>query len=419
MWDQIVAIVSTLDFWRYATIPFISALVGWVTNVLALRMTFYPLNFVGVWKIGWQGIIPSKAGDMAGKAVDLLTENLITVEDRFEQIEPERVAEEMEPILNRLTVKIVNETMELEAPVIWENTPKQVKQRAFQRISEDLPEVVEDLMEEVKRDISDLFDLRKMVVESLESDRSLLNQIFLEVGSAEFKFIERSGLYFGFLFGLVQMALFVLARDVLNLPEDYSAWTLPLAGLFVGWATNVIALRMIFEPLHPHKYGPFTVQGLFIKRQMEVAEGYAEIVSSRILTSQHIFQEMISGPTAGRLLQIIRLHVKQSIDQVVGPTKTLFQLTQGTRRYIEIKNRIAARFIEEIPHSIKYIFDYTEEAMDIRNTLKYRMQTLGPLEFVSFLRPVFQEDEWKLILVGAVLGFLAGLGQMFFVFGGL
>ncbi|MEZ4852454.1 MAG: hypothetical protein R3B93_28515 [Bacteroidia bacterium] len=73
MWESISHTLSNPEFWQFASIPFISALVGWITNVLALKMTFYPLEFAGVWKLGWQGIIPAKAGKMAGKSVDLLT----------------------------------------------------------------------------------------------------------------------------------------------------------------------------------------------------------------------------------------------------------------------------------------------------------------------------------------------------------
>ena len=39
-------------------------------------------------------------------------------------------------------------------------------------------------------------------------------------------------------------------------------------------------------------------------------------------------------------------------------------------------------------------------------------------EFEGILRPIFQEDEWILILVGAILGALAGVGQLVFLFSG-
>ncbi len=418
MWDNFSYLLSDTDFWKFTTIPVISAVVGWATNVLALRMTFYPLEFWGIGKIGWQGIIPSKAGEMAGKAVDLLTEKLITIEDRFEQVDPERVAEEMEPALNRIAIEIVNETMEDHAPVLWESAPKVLKSRIYQRMSEDLPEVVEEIMEDIKMNISDLFDLKAMVVEALENDRELLNQIFLKVGETEFRFIERSGMYFGFLFGVIQMGVFLFLQFITGMSQESASWTLPIAGLIVGWATNFLALKMIFIPLRPRKFGPFVVQGMFIKRQKEVAREYARIVAHRILTSDRIFDKMIHGSRAERLMHILQLHIKQAVDGVAGLSKPLFQLTQGTKRYLQIKTQIARRFVDELPRSIKYIFPYTEEALDIENTLRSRMQGLGPVEFVSFLRPVFQKDEWKLILVGAFLGLWAGIMQMLFVFGG-
>ena len=150
---------------------------------------------------------------------------------------------------------------------------------------------------------------------------------------------------------------------------------------------------------------------------MEVSAEYARIVTDRILTSQKIFEELVTGSAADRLMRIVERHVKKAVDSTAGITKPFFQLTAGTQKYIRIKQLVSNRFVEELPHSIRHIFSYTEEALDIENTLRTRMQALSPPEFAGFLRPIFQEDEWKLILVGAVLGFLAGLAQMVLVFG--
>jgi uncharacterized membrane protein YheB (UPF0754 family) len=417
MLEALHRIIAEGNLWAYLSIPLISGLVGWSTNVLALKMTFYPLKFIGVGPLGWQGIIPAKAGSMAGKAVDLMTKNLISIEDRFDQIEPERVAEEMEPALNRLAVQVIDEVMEDQAPALWESMPPPIRQRIYQRVSDDLPEVVEDVMQDVKNHITELFDLRGMVVNELEKDKQLLNEVFLKVGDMEFRFIERSGFYFGGLFGLVQMFLFFFANEVLGYDQQAAGWTLPAAGLVVGWATNDLALRMIFEPLRPRQIGPWRIQGLFIRRQMEVADAYANIVANQILTVHKIFETMVTGPTADRLGGLIQAHIKRSVDSTVGMGKAAVQAAYGSRTYVRIKRAISQRFVDELPHYVKHMFRYAEEALDIESTLRSRMQGLDALDFVSFLRPVFQEDEWKLILVGAVLGFFAGLAQMVFIFG--
>lgn len=47
-------------------------------------------------------------------------------------------------------------------------------------------------------------------------------------------------------------------------------WTLPAGGAVVGYITNWLAIKLIFEPVDPVKLGPFVLQGLFLKRQDEV-----------------------------------------------------------------------------------------------------------------------------------------------------
>ena len=72
--------------------------------------------------------------------------------------------------------------------------------------------------------------------------------------------------------------------------------------------------------------------------------------------------------------------------------------------------------MEAIPNTIKDVFGYAEEALDIENTISSKMAGLPPEDFVGFLRPVFKEDELKLILIGAALGGMAGLLQLLVFF---
>jgi hypothetical protein len=45
-----------------------------------------------------------------------------------------------------------------------------------------------------------------------------------------------------------------------------------------------------------------------------------------------------------------------------------------------------------------------------------RILALSSREFQNLLRPAFQEDEWILILLGGVTGFIAGLIHLFVAF---
>ena len=52
---------------------------------------------------------------------------------------------------------------------------------------------------------------------------------------------------------------------------------------------------MIFEPVEPRKIGALKLHGLFIRRQPEVSEVYAEIIAEDIVTSRNIGDELLHG----------------------------------------------------------------------------------------------------------------------------
>ena len=84
----------------------------------------------------------------------------------------------------------------------------------------------------------------------------------------------------------------------------------------------------------------------------------------------------------------------------------------GSEQYEALKADISRRIVQAVPGGPVYdIEEYADEALDIENTLRERLRDLPPEQFTGLLRPIFQEDEWKLILVGAVLGCLVGVAQ--------
>jgi hypothetical protein len=91
-------------------------------------------------------------------------------------------------------------------------------------------------------------------------------------------------------------------------------------------------------------------------------------------------------------------------------------LVAGSRRYKIMKNIAFSSFTEDLRIIISRVYQYTEQALDLESTLRTRMQALPPRDFAGFLHPIFEEDEWKLIAVGAFLGGLAGLAQLYLLF---
>lgn len=403
--------LTQADLIRYASIPLVAAVIGWLTNWLAVQLTFKPLEFVGIKPfLGWQGIIPSKARKMADLCVDATIAKLGTVPEIFEQIDPAQLSQHIIDSLMPRVEEYVDEVMNREHRTLWENLPSRARRLVYDRVRRSAPSLVDNMVEDVGEQIESLLDIKKLVADCLEADRALLNRLFQDCGEAEFKFIINSGLLFGFLFGLLQMVAWYFY------PQN---WVLPVCGFLVGWATNWIALNIIFRPVHPVKIGPFTVQGLFLKRQAEVANVFCDIVTQEILTVGNILDFMINGPQSGHMRAIIRQHVKPLVDETAGITKPLTQIAFGPSGFARLREEVGEKAILLSHQTFDDPIFNRDRGEAVAAIMRERMMLLTPEEFQALLRPCFQEDEIKLIAIGGVLGLLAGLAQLVWVFGDL
>jgi len=401
------AIYSHPDFWRYVSIPVVAALVAWATNWIAVQMTFYPIEFFGIRPIfGWQGIIPSKAEKMAGILVDQTLSKIGSIDEFFQQMEPEKIAEHLTRSIQSNIVEYTDEVMTERNAVLWENLPLMVRRQVYGRARKAIPKVMDNLVDEISENVEALVDLKHMVQTQMREDKGLMVKMFREVGDPEFRFVINSGLYFGFLFGMIQLPIFIF------FPQG---WILPVGGLIIGAITNWLALNIIFRPVKPIPVGPLRIQGLFLKRQKDVAENFARLTTEEVVTLQNIMQQVVYGPRADRTKALIKRHMRPLLEG--GVVRTAAQLTVGPGGYADLKKSVEEKALDLAVIPFEDPVFNRERGATVERIMCERMQELSAAEFQDLLRPAFQEDEWILITVGAVLSMGAGFLQLFVIFG--
>lgn len=389
-----------MDWYVYASIPVMAAVIGYVTKLVAIRMMFLPLDYVGRKPFGWQGIVPRRAARMAGVAVDMMTSQLISPADVVRRLDPDRIARQLAEPLRAVAGELAAEIAEEFQPGLWDALPDPVRRLLVRRLEAEAPKLTASVLRTVRDNVDSVFDLKDMVVTNLVRDKALLNRIFTEAGHREFRFIAHSGLFFGALIGIVQTIAWALFKQPL---------IMPLFGAITGWFTDWLALKMIFYPAEPKRYfGLFTWQGLFLKRRDEVSVAYATLIAEEIITPHKVIEAVLHGPLADRVFAMIQHEVRRTLSRQAGLAGPLVLFAVGSLRYQRMKHLIAERALALMPDTLGHIEDYARDAMDIRNVLIAKMRELSAADFEGLLRPAFQQDEWILITVGAVLGFAVG-----------
>jgi uncharacterized membrane protein YheB (UPF0754 family) len=406
------------------TVPIFTAVIGYVTNWTGIWMLFKPIAFKGIrlpglaplagllprriqqipgvmqGGVGWQGIIPSRAAKMGSISVDKGIAKLGSTSDFYEQLDQERIVEHVLDSMRDEIRDVVERIMQRENPRLWNELPPRFREAVHDRVQRQLPTVVREVMDEIGENIEHLLDVKLMVIRRMEEEPALCNRVFLEVGKKELRFIINFGFFFGFVLGIPTTIL----TEVLF---DYW-WLLPLCGVFVGYVTNWVALRMIFEPVEPRDLFGFKLHGLFIRRQPEVAGVYAGIIADDVITLQNMGEELLHGPRSDRTRQLIESALKPAVDRAVGPAQPAVRVAMGTQEYDAIRDSVAE---EGVDHTMTPLTDdgfNREQSKRVRELIHERMLELPPADFAEMLRSAMRQDEWLLLLHGAVLGFLAG-----------
>ena len=233
----------------------------------------------------------------------------------------------------------------------------------------------------------------------------------------------------GMCFGVVQMIVWLLV------PWH---WTVPFWASIWGFLTNWIAIWMVFNPLDPHpvRYPKFftrtknhtfpwirpviphistyNIQGAFMKRQEEVSDVFASVVTEDLITLKTIMTEMMYGMKKDKTRRIVKKHINKIMETPL--VRTTLQISLGPTEYAKLKSDLIDRSIEITMVPVSDPAFNASRAQKIYKMFRDRIRDLTPKEFQNLLRPAFQEDEWILILLGGITGFFAGLLHLFFVF---
>ena len=450
--------------WKSAIIiPFAAAAVGWVTNWLAVQMIFYPIGFLGLppfhqpvlgsvcgepyhsplGYFGWQGIVPAKAAKMAGAMTTMVTTQLIDVTSVFAKLDPNAVASRLLETAPAHAMACAFDVaggpwsrglpLASTATAWAADHASRLPNAAVHLLATVHHEYIVGLVELLKGGIEHVLDLNTMVVSAMCDDKRVLVELFQKCATKELAFLVDSGLWFGFLLGVLQMFVWGFTD---------APWTLPVGGAVVGYLTNWIALKCIFEPVDPVKVGPWTLQGMFLKRQNEVSETFADHMAENVLTSENFFQRLLPpggdakafgalaaahtdsfgvdlshrigmgvNDGAAAMAQRASTAAAGGVADAVASTSSS-ALGEGLGEYMP---SLADSLVRTMPdHLPRSLHEYVDATLGLREEMTAKLKAMAPSDFERVLHPIFEEDEFTLIVAGGILGLLVGLAQMLF-----
>ncbi|MEW5804204.1 MAG: DUF445 family protein [bacterium] len=196
---------------RLISVPFISALIGWFTNYLAVRMIFHPYQPIGFGPFKIQGLIPKRREELAVSIGKTVSSHLVSHADITDGLRSVDIDESFQKIIDEKMEEFINRKLLSFNPMVAMFINNDIKTKIKMDIISELILLLPELTEKFASGLESRLDMQSLVTDRIRSfELEKLERIILEISSRELKAIEIYGGILGFMIGLIQVGLIVL-----------------------------------------------------------------------------------------------------------------------------------------------------------------------------------------------------------------
>lgn len=193
---------------------------------------------------------------------------------------------------------------------------------------------------------------------------------------------------------------------------SYWLFLIPVISAFIGYITNLVAIKMLFHPRIPVKILGITFHGIFPKRQLQFASKLGKLVGEELLSFKDIEEKLTSEENIKKLNPVIESHIDDFLRNKLGTKMPMIAMFIGDKTINELK----AIFIEELetifPQIMKSYMGNLQNQLDLEKIVTQKVADFSSDRLEAILYQIMSKEFRFVEIIGGVLGFIIGLVQV-------
>ncbi len=180
---------------------------------------------------------------------------------------------------------------------------------------------------------------------------------------------------------------------------------LAVIGAFIGWMTNVFAIKLLFRPFKEINILGFKIQGLIPKRRADIAKGIGETINSELVSLEKIIDDFIEELDKSEVKNLVKEKIENTIKEKLPPLIPVSMVMRFVNDIIESQgdqfiDEITEKMISKATSSIK-IDEIVED-----NINKFELEKIE-----SIILDLAKTELKHIEYLGGVIGFLISIVQ--------
>ena len=189
-------------------------------------------------------------------------------------------------------------------------------------------------------------------------------------------------------------------------------WLQPLVAAFTGWFTTWIAIYMLFHPRNPKRFLGITIQGVFPKRQKQVAAKLGSVVANELIHFNEIAAMLKDPQQLEQLNPTIEKHLDSFLHVKLKEKLPVIAMFVSDSMLEKIKEGMMEEIGQLLPEVITQYTDSLSKKIDIEKMVTDKVSNFSTDKLELILESVMKKEFRFLELIGWVLGLAIGLLQM-------
>lgn len=194
------------NFIKIMILAIIGGIIGYITNVIAIKLIFRPIEPIKIPIINKEiiGLIPKRKSEIAQNIGQVIQDELIDIHELIKNVVSENDKEEIVFYIKNKINDVIDKKIN-QSPLGFMGIGKMVNDFISEHLDDEIKNAVDELTEVLINKGKDRINIQEIVKDKInELDLYKLEEIILSIVKKELKHIETLGLVLGFFIGLVQ-----------------------------------------------------------------------------------------------------------------------------------------------------------------------------------------------------------------------
>ncbi|MCX7046684.1 MAG: DUF445 family protein [Candidatus Sumerlaeota bacterium] len=188
-----------------------SAVTGYVTNAIAVRMLFRPRAPWRLWGLSFQGLIPKRRAQIAESVAETIERHLISHDDIKRALDDPQVEQRLRGVLDERIETMLRQELKTVHPLAGIFVSEKVIAKVKALVMREALQAAGPITEQMLDLLEEKMDFRQLIIAKIEQfDLDRFEQIIMRISSRELRAIEWLGGVMGLIIGLITAAIMLL-----------------------------------------------------------------------------------------------------------------------------------------------------------------------------------------------------------------